>query len=882
MALRAPGVQFTEKAGGAARADASAAASMAAFVGATLKGPVGVPTLVSYKEFVRQFGGFIADGLMPLAAYIYLTAGANQAWVVRTVAADSVESSVDLSSAVTGEDTGLDGDGSETNFAPTLDDAPIVPGTLSVRHVATAAARALTCVAKASLVDGETVTIGDGVTSVIFEFDLPPDGVGGGNTVVDVSADTTDAEVAARLGAAIDASALDISVASYAVGVINLVHDTAGAAGTITIADTVVNAGFAAGALTDGVDAATVTDNSDGALTGDGSGTIDYATGEIVVDFDAAPGVTDILADYQTLHFGFEMQWEGVAGNDFDIRLSGNGGYYDYDTASWSRFDLDVVEVTADGEVVHETFEALVLDDIEDGNFLASVINDPVDGSAIITATTGAAGIPSALVGVQVLAEAVAMTPAFDGSQKSFTGSLANTPAATTLALTFSFTVSDEVIGAAGSTAYSGTLNRRSAKAGTLVITDGVKTATDDGAGSFTGDVDPGGTINYATGAYSVTFNGLTVGAVTADYTEGDVVVDDDGDGGLVVDVAASSGVNRLSASSASSHDDEDLTVVWRDAPEAGTVTAAYYTQPSSLVDMAMASGSDGTAVGRSDVTGATAAANTTGIYALTTEPSFSFNLCIPDFETDPMAIQEVTAFIENQGDKRMFFPFGIPDSLSGSVNRTRSWFSRTLGMTSEFTAAYAPHIRTKNPLTSRTIAMPPGVYVCAALARAHATSDAAETPAGMDYGQVYPSIGLTADYNEPDVALLRSSSINAIIQWRETGRVIWGGLLTKQTSKMSYVNQRQTFMRIRQILRSNAFAFTFKRVAQASARAKIYAENVLLGEWRAGLLRGASASEAFFVDVTNPAPNETKVEIGLATHTPNEFTTFELSSIEA
>lgn len=55
---------------------------------------------------------------------------------------------------------------------------------------------------------------------------------------------------------------------------------------------------------------------------------------------------------------------------------------------------------------------------------------------------------------------------------------------------------------------------------GSVVITDGVETFTDDGLGRMVGDATGTGTINYATGDYDVTFAVAVVDTVdiTADY----------------------------------------------------------------------------------------------------------------------------------------------------------------------------------------------------------------------------------------------------------------------------------------------------------------------------------------------------------------------------
>lgn len=55
-------------------------------------------------------------------------------------------------------------------------------------------------------------------------------------------------------------------------------------------------------------------------------------------------------------------------------------------------------------------------------------------------------------------------------------------------------------------TNFTGNLDYTPVEAGTVEITDGTETFTDDGAGTLTGDAGGSGTINYTSGAYDVTF----------------------------------------------------------------------------------------------------------------------------------------------------------------------------------------------------------------------------------------------------------------------------------------------------------------------------------------------------------------------------------------
>lgn len=68
--------------------------------------------------------------------------------------------------------------------------------------------------------------------------------------------------------------------------------------------------------------------------------------------------------------------------------------------------------------------------------------------------------------------------------------------------------------------AFDGTLAAFPVEPGTVVITDGVETFTDDGHGILTGDAGGTGTINYQTGAWAVGFiaNVGLATPITGDY----------------------------------------------------------------------------------------------------------------------------------------------------------------------------------------------------------------------------------------------------------------------------------------------------------------------------------------------------------------------------
>lgn len=84
--------------------------------------------------------------------------------------------------------------------------------------------------------------------------------------------------------------------------------------------------------------------------------------------------------------------------------------------------------------------------------------------------------------------------------------------------------VADEAIGAGdgAETTFAGTLAAAMPiEPGTVTITDGTETFTDDGCGRLVGDAGGSGTIRYDTGGYSLTFDAAPANeaAITGDYT---------------------------------------------------------------------------------------------------------------------------------------------------------------------------------------------------------------------------------------------------------------------------------------------------------------------------------------------------------------------------
>ncbi len=104
----------------------------------------------------------------------------------------------------------------------------------------------ITCVAKASLVDTDFITVVLPMSTKVYEFDTAGNGVTTGRVQVNVSTDTTAAQVAARLRTALLANQTALEVTDNTDGTLTIMAPDL----IMTITETVANAGFLVAAAT--------------------------------------------------------------------------------------------------------------------------------------------------------------------------------------------------------------------------------------------------------------------------------------------------------------------------------------------------------------------------------------------------------------------------------------------------------------------------------------------------------------------------------------------------------------------------------------------------------------------------------------------------------
>lgn len=114
-----------------------------------------------------------------------------------------------------------------------------------VTSVGTLANGTIQCIAKAAMADTDYMTISDGVTTKLYEFDTVGNGVTAGRVQVNISSDTSPADVAARLRTAILAAQPLLNVVNGGGGVLTVTREVR-ATSDITMTENVAGGGFTA------------------------------------------------------------------------------------------------------------------------------------------------------------------------------------------------------------------------------------------------------------------------------------------------------------------------------------------------------------------------------------------------------------------------------------------------------------------------------------------------------------------------------------------------------------------------------------------------------------------------------------------------------------
>jgi phage tail sheath protein FI len=165
---------------------------------------------------------------------------------------------------------------------------------------------------------------------------------------------------------------------------------------------------------------------------------------------------------------------------------------------------------------------------------------------------------------------------------------------------------------------------------------------------------------------------------------------------------------------------------------------------------------------------------------------------------------------------------------------------------------------------------------VCGDHARTDNDVNPAQASAGIQYGQLN-CLGLERIFTENEVGSLYDVGVNCLVDWPNTGRVIWGCRNTEINGDLPFINMSRAYKAVNKVLVKTLYPYVFKSNTESLwTQIKLNVEAVLVGLHNSNWFAGKTPAESFEVicDKTNnnTANNYIEVEVGVAFQKPAEF----------
>ncbi len=236
-------------------------------------------------------------------------------------------------------------------------------------------------------------------------------------------------------------------------------------------------------------------------------------------------------------------------------------------------------------------------------------------------------------------------------------------------------------------------------------------------------------------------------------------------------------------------------------------------------------------------------------------------------------------AHCERMGDR-----VAILDTPPGlNPQEVKKWRMDVTGFDSSYATMYYPWIKVNDPITNRTIEIPPSGHIAGIWARNDNTRGVHKAPANE---VVQGAVGLAYQLTKGEHDTLNPVGINCIRSFPGRGIRVWGARTLSSDPAWRYINVRRLFNYVEKSIENGTQWVVFEpNDRKLWARVKRDVSAFLRTVWRDGALFGSSPNEAFYVKVDEELnPPESRdlgrlvIEIGLAPVKPAEFVIFRIS----
>jgi hypothetical protein len=199
----------------------------------------------------------------------------------------------------------------------------------------------------------------------------------------------------------------------------------------------------------------------------------------------------------------------------------------------------------------------------------------------------------------------------------------------------------------------------------------------------------------------------------------------------------------------------------------------------------------------------------------------------------------------------------------------------------------YHPWIQVFDRVSGQSADVPPSGAVLGVYSRTDQTRGVHKAPAN----ETVFCRGLSINYTKGEQDLLNPAGVNLIRVIPGEGIRVWGARTASSNAAFRYVNTRRLFIYVMESIKASTNWVVFEpNDATLWQRVSLTVSSFLDSLWRTGMLSGASAGEAYFVEI-GPGTTMTMDDIrsgrlicniGIAPSRPAEFVIFRLSQFTA
>lgn len=238
-----------------------------------------------------------------------------------------------------------------------------------------------------------------------------------------------------------------------------------------------------------------------------------------------------------------------------------------------------------------------------------------------------------------------------------------------------------------------------------------------------------------------------------------------------------------------------------------------------------------------------------------------------------------VIAHCERMGDRVAILD--VPPDLT--PQEVKNWRMNVAGFDSSYAAMYYPWIQVMDPITEKSIAIPPSGHIAGIWARNDNTRGVHKAPANE---VVQGAIGTVYPTTKGEQDTLNPIGVNCVRGFPGRGIRVWGARTLSSDPAWRYINVRRLFNYVEKSIENGTQWVVFEpNDRKLWAKVRRDATAFLKTVWRDGALFGSSPEEAFYVKVDDELnPPESRdlgrliIEIGMSPVKPAEFVIFRIS----